>query len=99
MFIRIKWTFILLVWTLLIHFSSIRCPPLQTSEDNETDNNNDEVTDGLEHDPMLKLEYNKYLKEIVNVLETDPRFRQKIQNSTDEIQVARINFKNRKKNN
>jgi hypothetical protein len=42
----------------------------------------------LEHDPILSLEYHRYLREIVNVLETDPAFKSMIENaSADDIKV------------
>lgn len=49
------------------------------------------VNETLEADPLLNLEYHKYLKEIVNVLETDPQFKKQIENaSIDDIKSGRI---------
>lgn len=37
------------------------------------------------------LEYERYLKEVINVLETDPEFRKKLDNATDvDIRVCKL---------
>lgn len=39
------------------------------------------------------LEYERYLKEVVNALETDPEFRKKLDNATDvDIRVMNTNY-------
>jgi nucleobindin len=45
----------------------------------------------LKKKKILSLEYHRYLKEVVNILETDPAFKRMIENaSVDEIKSGRI---------
>lgn len=70
-------------------FGFVACPPVLP----ETKQTSGHVTvnETLENDPLLNLEYHKYLKEIVNVLETDPQFKKQIENaSIEDIKSGRI---------
>ena len=75
------------------------CPPVdqnakktETTEEYKFDPNvHHDVNETIEHDPILALEYNKYLKEVVSVLESDPEFKKRIENATSEdIKTGRI---------
>lgn len=80
---------LLLVPILLNFFSTIVCPPVTTTSTSSTTHEN--LNETIDHDPVLQLEYNKYLREIVNVLETDPEFKKIIENaSADDIKSGKI---------
>ncbi|RNA12552.1 nucleobindin-2 isoform X1 [Brachionus plicatilis] len=65
------------------------CPPVLP--DNNHQPVHKSVNETLEKDPLLSLEYHKYLKEIVNILETDPEFKKQIENaSIEDIKSGRI---------
>jgi hypothetical protein len=61
----------------------------KTADATSTDHTTNKANETVEHDPILALEYHRYLREIVNVLETDPAFKQMIENaSADDIKVG-----------
>ena len=71
------------------------CPPVlpDAKKDHPTDSNDhkNSANETIEHDPILSLEYHRYLREIVNVLETDPAFKQMIENANaDDIKTGKI---------
>jgi len=69
-------------------FSSVGCPPVNPTPATP---GAEVVNDTLEHDPVLNLEYHKYLREIVNILETDPEFKKIIDTaSADDIKTGKI---------
>lgn len=76
-------------WTIcFILFNSIVCPPVNPTPKTAQAEN---INETIEHDPVLNLEYNKYLREIVNVLETDPEFKKVIESaSADDIKSGKI---------
>jgi len=76
----------LLVATLSLLVANIGCPPLNPEPKAEG-----EAVPTDENDPLLKLEYHKYLKEVVNILETDPSFKKMLENaSVDDIKTGKI---------
>jgi hypothetical protein len=72
------------------------CPPVNPNAPKADDTAHatthaNSANETLEHDPILSLEYHRYLREIVNVLETDPAFKQMIENaSADDIKSGKI---------
>lgn len=73
---------------IILIFGCVVCPPVLPDAKQPEHKS---VNETLENDPLLNLEYHKYLKEIVNVLETDPRFKKQIENaSIDDIKSGRI---------
>ena len=78
-----------LIVIVLFYWNNCICPPVvpdaSTEKPTEVHAN---TNDTLENDPILSLEYHKYLKEVVNLLETDPSFKKLIENaSADDIKV------------
>lgn len=73
--------------TLLVNV--VVCPPVNPAAASTP--GAEVVNDTLEHDPVLNLEYHKYLREIVNILETDPEFKKIIDTaSADDIKTGKI---------
>ena len=89
-----KYKLVYLICFLIVLINCCVCPPVNPSSNDKKDekNNADHSTNStLENDPILSLEYHKYLREIVNVLETDPNFKQMIENaSADDIKSGKI---------
>ncbi|XP_033224026.1 nucleobindin-2 isoform X2 [Belonocnema kinseyi] len=58
-------------------------PPVKEKkkEKDEKEENEEENVESMDHD---KLEYSRYLKEVVEVLESDPEFRKKLQEAKEE---------------
>ena len=76
-----------LILTVLFFWNNCICPPVIPDASTEKPAA-EHVNDTLENDPILSLEYHKYLKEVVNLLETDPSFKKLIENaSADDIKV------------
>lgn len=72
-------------------FTPIVCPPVNPTTKTASPGDHDNMNETLEHDPVLQLEYHKYLREIVNVLETDPDFKKIIEGaSADDIKSGKI---------
>jgi len=65
-------------------------PPVTQTKNSDGDassNNTDEKTDGLEN----FLEYHRYIREVVNALESDPKFREKLEKANeDDIRSGKI---------
>lgn len=82
---------ILIYLTLIVFLTNfIVCPPLNPHPVADKEMEEEKKTDD---DPILALEYHKYLREIVNVLETDPNFKKVIEGaSADDIKVKSLNF-------
>lgn len=70
----------------------IVCPPVNPAPVNPAGGGeNEKMNETLDHDPVLQLEYHKYLREIVNILETDPEFKKIIESaSADDIKSGKI---------
>jgi hypothetical protein len=71
------------------------CPPVNPNQEKKVNAKQNEehhnVNETIENDPILSLEYHKYLREIVNLLETDPAFKQMIENaSAEDIKTGKI---------
>ena len=71
---------------------NIKCPPVLPDNANKVaEEHHEDMNNTLENDPILQLEYHRYLKEIVNVLETDNNFKKMIENaSVDDIKSGKI---------
>lgn len=82
----------LLVTVLTLH--GIVCPaiPLATEAPMKFDDQEHHTpNETIEKDPILDLEYHKYLKEIVSILETDENFKKQIENaSVEDIKSGKI---------
>lgn len=83
-----------ILWTTLVVvlIGNCSCPPVNPNSNNNNNdqdaNNHDKTNEKLENDPILALEYHRYLREVVNVLETDPKFKELIEKaSADDIKV------------
>jgi nucleobindin len=71
----------------LISTSNIVCPPVVPDQKPGAV----EAPSNLENDPLINLEYHKYLKEVVNILEADPQFKNMIENaSVEDIKSGQI---------
>lgn len=74
----------LAVLTLLVALQGCYAPPVTQNKEEEK---NDQPADGLED----YMEYHRYLREVVNALESDPDFRTKLEKATeDEIKSGKI---------
>ena len=70
------------------------CPPVDpnskesdttTTEEYKFDPNvQNDVNETIEHDPILAIEYNKYLEKVLSMLQSDPEFKKRIENATSE---------------
>jgi len=89
-------TSMFLFFSLSLFFGRIVCPPVVPGANSGNIpepivENGKTVNETVETDPILALEYHRYLREIVNVLETDPVFKSRIENaSVDEIKSGKI---------
>lgn len=82
---------ILIVVTVCICLRHIVCPPVNPNAGTTPPSDHNNISETHENDPILQLEYNKYLREIVNVLETDPEFKKVIESaSADDIKSGKI---------
>lgn len=73
----------------LVALETIVCPPVNPSPTPSA--GHEQLNETLDHDPVLQLEYHKYLREIVNILETDPDFKKVIESaSADDIKSGKI---------
>lgn len=74
--------------------NQITCPPVEINKPLVpplAEHQPPVTNETLENDPILSLEYHKYLREIVNVLETDGAFKKLIENaSVDDIKSGKI---------
>jgi hypothetical protein len=71
----------------------ITCPPVLPDRGANMDVSTPHMTanETLENDPILSLEYHRYLKEVVNILESDQGFKRMIENaSTEDIKSGKI---------
>ena len=75
---------------LVICLGKIGCPPVQPETKHPETGPNEAETD-LESDPILNLEYHRYLKEVVNLLESDSKFKELIEKaSPEDIKTGKI---------
>lgn len=69
---------------------SIGCPPVQPEAHKPNPHEKSPETNP-EEDPILTLEYHKYLKEVVHLLESDPQFKELIEKaSPEDIKTGKI---------
>jgi len=70
---------------------SIGCPPVQPETHVKNPHNKDDDNKNPEEDPILTLEYHKYLKEVVHLLESDSQFKELIEKaSPEDIKTGKI---------
>jgi len=68
---------------LVMYLGRIGCPPVQPeTKQPEADHKQDDQD--LGSDPILNLEYHRYLKEVVNLLESDSKFKELIEKASPE---------------
>lgn len=92
---KIHLSYLIFIFTFLYLNQNIICPPVDprtsTAGKHEPAAGENHMNDTLEHDPILSLEYHRYLREIVNVLETDNSFKKLLENaSVDDIKTGKI---------
>ncbi len=88
MMIKIEYFIGVLIF--MIALENIGCPPVAPESKGSV---NPEKTDeqALENDPLLNIEYHKYLKEVVNLLESDSKFKELIEKaSPEDIKTGKI---------